>query len=355
MLVKLGAHDLTKNEDTIQKFSVVKVTINEGYSGESPEPPFIHDIAVLELSDTPILNEYVAYAPLSKNIDWNEKSGSKAIVAGWGLTENFGSTSDELKEAQVTLFSAKKCVENRYPKRFPVESFICTLLSTDDSCRVRIRIRMSMVMIIHTCPCILQGDSGGPLHCPIDNPNDYDYETKVQLDKSETKDYSVCGIVSFGKQGGCGDTSELATGRSPTYPVYTNIAYYTDWINSVTSGEFPKRIRLITTGKPLQNQQSLGVGGTYILQDDKHNDKPYYVHRSGQWSISWRKGTKSWNIGGKSANIDAGRDVGYIIGPSNDNNPPHKIKFGWNYWNYSEHGWQDAAENEVRFEVISSS
>ena len=137
MSVKLGAHDLTKNEDTVQKFSVVKVTIHEGYFAEKHRPQFIHDIAVLELSDTPTLNEYVAYAPMSKDVDWNEKNGSKAIVAGWGLTENFGSTSDELREAQVTLFSAKKCVENRYPQRFPAESFICTLLSEEDSCQVR--------------------------------------------------------------------------------------------------------------------------------------------------------------------------------------------------------------------------
>ena len=79
----------------------------------------------------------------------------------------------------------------------------------------------------------MQGDSGGPLHCPIDNPNDYDYGTKVQLGEEKTQDYSVCGIVSFGKKDGCG---VISSGQSPTYPVYSNIAYYTDWIKSATTG-----------------------------------------------------------------------------------------------------------------------
>ena len=116
--------------------------------------------------------------------------------------------------------------------------------------------------------------------------------------------------------------------------------------------EFPERIRLIITGKVLNYKTCCGVGGTYILQDEKHNGKPYYVHQSGAWSISWRTDTKSWNIGSKSISIDNGRNLGYVIGPSNDERVPINIKSGWRY---SDDGWQNAADNEVQFEVISSS
>ena len=77
-----------------------------------------------------------------------------------------------------------------------------------------------------------QGDSGGPLHCPIDNPSDYE-----GIDVDDKSNFTVCGIVSFGKPdirignsrySQCGST----TGRF--YPMYTNVGYYTEWIKEAT-------------------------------------------------------------------------------------------------------------------------
>ena len=72
---------------------------------------------------------------------------------------------------------------------------------------------------------IFQGDSGGPLNCPISDTNDYEYGSlEVKSGISRGKDFVVCGVVSFGAPGGCGSTF------GNTFPVYTNVAFYTDWI-----------------------------------------------------------------------------------------------------------------------------
>ena len=63
-----------------------------------------------------------------------------------------------------------------------------------------------------------QGDSGGPLNCQVSGSND---------------EFQVCGIVSFGKLGACG---VVKPGKKPTYPVYTNVGFYKDWINESTGG-----------------------------------------------------------------------------------------------------------------------
>ena len=134
--VRLGAHDITKKGEGVQDFKVVNVKIHEGYRTEPHRPPFIHDIAVLQLDGVPKVTDTVSFAPLSTSIEWNEKVDTTAIVTGWGKTSNGGQTSDVLKQASVTLKSATSCVEKMYKWRVPKESFICTKLSSDDSCSV---------------------------------------------------------------------------------------------------------------------------------------------------------------------------------------------------------------------------
>ena len=91
-----------------------------------------------------------------------------------------------------------------------------------------------------------QGDSGGPLHCPIDSFDAFEdeypgFESRSRSDNSAN--YIVCGVVSFGEKNGC------ANEDSRVNPVYTNIAYYRDWINSVISGSVP----LPDTPEPSKN------------------------------------------------------------------------------------------------------
>ena len=132
----MGAHDITKEGEGVQDFKVVNVKIHEGYRTEEHRPPFIHDIAVLQLDGVPKVTDTVSFAPLSTSIEWNEKVDTTAIVTGWGKTSNGGRTSDVLKQASVTLKSATSCMEKMYKWRVPKESFICTKLSSDDSCSV---------------------------------------------------------------------------------------------------------------------------------------------------------------------------------------------------------------------------
>ena len=216
MEVFLGAHNLTKEEDSRQSFDVVNSVIYESYNTEAPNPAYLHDIAILTLDRTPILNKFVSYAPLSTSTDWNEKNGTKATVIGWGLTSNNKfSSSDVLLETNVTIKSAQDCIDKRYRYRAPKESFICTKIAVEDSCEVSFRLSTKHLFTLkmnHRQNHIFQGDSGGPLNCPI------------KPDGKDSNDFVVCGVVSFGKQGGCGST----TGK--TYPIYTNVAFYRDWI-----------------------------------------------------------------------------------------------------------------------------
>jgi len=216
MEILLGAHDVSKDENSRQSFNIVKAKRHESYITESPRPPFLNDIAILTLDRTPIINEFVSYAPLSKSTKWNEDVGLKATVVGWGLTKNVqNSASNVLLETQVTIKSAQECKDDFYTERSPKDSFICTKLSREDSC---------------------QGDSGGPLNCPISDTNVDEYdslEVKTGISRGNgSENFVVCGIVSFGKKGACGGTSGNA------YPIYTNVAFYRDWIakNTVLDG-----------------------------------------------------------------------------------------------------------------------
>ena len=82
-----------------------------------------------------------------------------------------------------------------------------------------------------------QGDSGGPLNCPIDNPSDYEgigVKTKVNLSVDDKSNFAVCGITSFGKKDKWTGLELCGTTTGKTYPVYTNVGYYTEWIKEAT-------------------------------------------------------------------------------------------------------------------------
>ena len=134
--VRLGAHNITEEEEGVQDFKVVNMKIHNDYRTKPHRPPFIHDIAILQLDGIPKVTDTVSFAPLSTSIEWNEKVDATGIVAGWGKTSNGGQSSDVLRQAAVTLNSATECVNNLYKWRLPKESFICTKLSQDDSCSV---------------------------------------------------------------------------------------------------------------------------------------------------------------------------------------------------------------------------
>ena len=85
-------------------------------------------------------------------------------------------------------------------------------------------------------------------------------------------------------------------------------------------------MKLSISGEPQKHQGARG--GTYFLQEDKTNGKPYWVHQSDGKAIWWDKVVNKWMVGNFK---DLGKDFGGIIGPSNNDSPPNQINNGWQY------------------------
>ena len=201
---------------TEQTFYAVNARLYEEYYANSFTPKFLNDIAVLTLDREPIINENVKFAPLATSIKWNNEAGLTPTVAGWGSTSNFGGYTPVLNEVNVTIKPINECAK-RYEERNPQDSYICTELSTKDSCTVSLLVRHGLDFWLHTKYHFkFQGDSGGPLNCQVSGSNHA---------------FEVCGITSFGKKGKCGVVKQ---GKNPNYPVYTNVGFYKDWINEST-------------------------------------------------------------------------------------------------------------------------
>ena len=135
-----GAHDFLNKKGTEQTFYAVNARLYEEYYANSIRPYYLNDIAVLTLDREPIINENVKFAPLATSIKWNKEAGLTPTVAGWGSTSNFGGYTPVLNEVNVTIKPIDECAE-RYKLRNPQDSYICTELSTKDSCTVSLLVR----------------------------------------------------------------------------------------------------------------------------------------------------------------------------------------------------------------------
>ena len=92
-------------------------------------------------------------------------------------------------------------------------------------------------------------------------------------------------------------------------------------------------------------QKQASFGGTYFLQEDMTNDKPYWIHQCGGKAIWWDRDIDNWKVG----DIEyLGSSIGGIKGPSNNDSPPNQITNGWKYAN---NGFYDT--NGVHFEDIT--
>ncbi|XP_039484790.1 trypsin-1 [Drosophila santomea] len=141
----------------------------------------VHDIALLRLDQPIPLVDTMRPACLPSN--WLQNFDfQKAIVAGWGLSQEGGSTSSVLQEVVVPIITNAQCRATSY-KTMIVDSMLCAgYVKTGgrDAC---------------------QGDSGGPL---------------IVRDRI----FRLAGVVSFGY--GC---------AKPDAPgVYTRVSRYLEWI-----------------------------------------------------------------------------------------------------------------------------
>uniref|UniRef100_A0A6P4F246 LOW QUALITY PROTEIN: trypsin-1 n=1 Tax=Drosophila rhopaloa TaxID=1041015 RepID=A0A6P4F246_DRORH len=141
----------------------------------------VHDIALLRLDQPIPLVDTMRPACLPSN--WLQNFDfQKAIVAGWGLSQEGGSTSSVLQEVVVPIITNAQCRATSY-RSMIVDTMMCAgYVQTGgrDAC---------------------QGDSGGPL---------------IVRDRI----FRLAGVVSFGY--GC---------AKPDAPgVYTRVSRYLEWI-----------------------------------------------------------------------------------------------------------------------------
>lgn len=166
-----------------------------------------NDIALIQLKEEAVLNDYVGLIPLSNNTALKEDT--RCQIGGWGQVASEPYGWGMFIPLKTTLYivndsACKDVYENLEYKEGDIH------MKIDDSvvCAGIPEAKQSQHQKDHGGnPDACNGDSGSPLLCPT-GPNG---------------GYEVVGIVSAGK--GCG------TGKYPG--IYTRIAYYAEWIASV--------------------------------------------------------------------------------------------------------------------------
>ena len=106
------------------------------------------------------------------------------------------------------------------------------------------------------------------------------------------------------------------------------------------SDGYPLKMKISIGGEAQKHQ--FANGGTYFLQEDIRNNKPFWVHQSGGKAIWWDNYYDNWNVGDFEY---LGSSTAGIKGPCNNDSPPNQITNGWRY---SNKGWHDT--NDVHFE-----
>ncbi|XP_026778585.3 ovochymase-1 [Pangasianodon hypophthalmus] len=180
--VRAGKHDLENEKESCQQNAkVAKIITHKDYNSITKQ----HDIALLKLQTPLLFDECVRPIPV-----WSGDLSSvkRCTVTGWGSTPESGPHVDRLQEANVTILESDICV--RFYGGVIRSSMVCAGDVTGG---------------VAAC----QGDSGSPLSC------------------FTGKRYEVAGIVSWGV--GCG--------RAWKPGVYTRVAFYIQWINSIIDGQ----------------------------------------------------------------------------------------------------------------------
>lgn len=172
--VQFGVVEITPPSGNIIK--IRRFVVHEDYD---PNPPYVNDIALVQLMATVFFGPLVRSVRLPRS---NEEVpfGASATLTGWGFTEDDGFIQKKLKKATVTIFSDNECFNSR---NIDVkQGQVCAGSRTGG-----------------TGQC--SGDSGGPL-----------LFRNVQV-----------GVVSW---------SPKPCGREPHMGILTKVSPYVDWIQS---------------------------------------------------------------------------------------------------------------------------
>lgn len=177
--------------------NVKKTILHSGWNNETNE----NDIAILELEEAVQFSEKIQ--PI-KLVDDKEiiKAGENVKVSGWGrLREGSVNASSELMAVELPIVDHDEC-HLQLGNEILTEGMICAGFFEGGKHELCKRSVTLLLFVSGKDAC--QGDSGGPL-------------------KRES-DGALVGIVSWGP--GC---------ARPGMPgVYTNVAYYRDWIREMS-------------------------------------------------------------------------------------------------------------------------
>lgn len=186
--VRLGDQNLIRQDDGANP---IDVDIDQfiRHSNFKRSQGLYNDIALVKLVKPVRFTNFIRPACLHDQL---KVTAEQAIATGFGLTEDHGDKSDELLKVSLNIYNNELCqrgyANSRQLKKGIMESQMC--VGSTEGGR-------------DTC----QGDSGGPL----------------QITKQENHCvFYIVGITSFGQT--CG---------SPVPAIYTRVAAYLDWIESV--------------------------------------------------------------------------------------------------------------------------
>ncbi|XP_074705503.1 cathepsin G-like [Strix aluco] len=168
--VTLGAHNISKNERSQQKFHVDHWVIHPNYTKNH----HVNDIMLLKLKPRAKLTKEVSYILLPSHKE-RVGPGTTCEVAGWGRTSQTKNKTSVLMEVNLKVQSNEVC--DKYFKNYLHQSMVC-------------------VGDANHKKSTWKGDSGGPLVC----------------------NGKAHGIVSYGR-------------KSCIFPkVFTRVLYFEPWI-----------------------------------------------------------------------------------------------------------------------------
>jgi len=174
-----GAHNQQQDEPTQQRIAAASFVMHPTWNPNTIDG----DVAVVVLSSKLEFNDRVQWACIPSQ--GRVPSGATWNI-GWGLTSNGGSVSPILRKVEIDIVPRATC-ESIYSFINPITmGMVCARKAGQNA---------------GSC----NGDSGSPLLCNKDTDSQY-----------------ICGVVSWGIGGNCGN---------PSYPsVFANPAHFSNWI-----------------------------------------------------------------------------------------------------------------------------
>ncbi|XP_051565353.1 granzyme B-like [Myxocyprinus asiaticus] len=143
LLVVLGAHNISKQENSQQRIQVEKYIQHPMYDQNNKKDES-HDIMLLKLKTKAKLNKFVKVMPLPKK-NGKIPANVKCSIAGWGVKNpKDHRASSVLREVTLKLQFSFEC-KNKWQDYFSSERMICSVSDGKHA--------------------FCQGDSGSPLIC----------------------------------------------------------------------------------------------------------------------------------------------------------------------------------------------